>query len=61
MQALSYRILLNKEPEGGYTVAIPSLPGCVTYGEGIEQAVLFRQRNGEGVTMASTNGIELSG
>ena len=39
MQALSYRILLKKEPEGGYTVTVPSLPGCVTYGEGIEQAV----------------------
>ena len=39
MQALSYRILLKKEPEGGYTVTVPSLPGCVTYGEEIEQAV----------------------
>jgi len=39
MQALSYRILLKKEPEGGYTVTVPSLPGCVTYGAEIEQAV----------------------
>jgi predicted RNase H-like HicB family nuclease len=38
MKPLSYRILLRKEPEGGYTVIVPSLPGCVTYGENIEEA-----------------------
>ncbi len=26
---LNYRILLRKEPEGGYTVIVPSLPGCI--------------------------------
>ncbi len=35
---LSYRILLRPEPEGGYTVIVPSLPGCVTYGETVEDA-----------------------
>ncbi len=39
MRQLSYRILLRKEPEGGYTVIVPTLPGCVTYGETIEEAV----------------------
>ena len=34
-----YRILLRKEPEGGYTVTVPSLPGCVTYGDSIEEAI----------------------
>ncbi|RLG22083.1 type II toxin-antitoxin system HicB family antitoxin, partial [Methanosarcinales archaeon] len=24
-------MLLKKESEGGYTVTVPSLPGCVTY------------------------------
>ena len=38
MKPLSYRILLRKEPEGGYTVIVPSLPGCITYGETIEEA-----------------------
>ena len=33
-----YRVLLRKEPEGGYTVIVPSLPGCITYGEGVEEA-----------------------
>jgi len=36
---LSYRILLRKEPEGGYTVIVPSLPGCVTYGDTVEEAI----------------------
>ena len=39
MKTVSYRILLRKEPEGGYTVVVPSLPGCVTYGETIEKAI----------------------
>jgi predicted RNase H-like HicB family nuclease len=39
LKILNYRILLRKEPEGGYTVIVPSLPGCVTYGKNIEQAI----------------------
>jgi len=39
MNVLNYRILLRKEPEGGYTVIVPSLPGCVTYGDTIEEAI----------------------
>lgn len=39
MKVLNYRILLRKEPEGGYTVMVPLLPGCVTYGETIEEAI----------------------
>ncbi len=39
MKVLNYKILLRKEPEGGYTVIVPSLPGCITYGETIEKAI----------------------
>ncbi|MGR3309776.1 MAG: type II toxin-antitoxin system HicB family antitoxin [Candidatus Brocadiales bacterium] len=39
MKVSSYRILLRKEPEGGYTVTVPSLLGCVTYGDTIEEAI----------------------
>lgn len=35
----TYKILLHKEDEGGYTVSVPALPGCVTYGENIEEAI----------------------
>ena len=38
MRILNYRIFLRKEPEGGYTVIVPLLPGCVTYGETIDEA-----------------------
>ena len=36
---LNYRIILRKEPEGGYTVMVPSLPGCVTFGSTAEEAI----------------------
>jgi predicted RNase H-like HicB family nuclease len=36
---MNYRILLRKEPEGGFTVTVPSLPGCVTYGETLEESI----------------------
>ena len=31
--------MLHKEPEGGYTVTVPVLPGCITYGENVEEAI----------------------
>ena len=34
----TYNILIQPEPEGGYTVTCPSLPGLVTYGETLEEA-----------------------
>ena len=42
MNVLNYRIRLKKEPEGGYTVMVTSLPGCVTYGETIEDLKWIR-------------------
>lgn len=38
-QVLSYRILLREEPEGGYTVTVPTLPGCITFGDTIAEAI----------------------
>ena len=35
----TYRINLRKEEEGGYTVFVPSLPGCITYGETVDEAI----------------------
>ncbi len=34
----SYQVVLRPEPEGGYTVIVPSLPGCITYGKTVEKA-----------------------
>jgi len=39
MVILNYRILLRKEPVEGYTVTVPSLPGCITYREDIGQVI----------------------
>jgi antitoxin HicB len=33
-----FQIYLQPEPEGGYTVMVPALPGCVTYGKTVEEA-----------------------
>jgi predicted RNase H-like HicB family nuclease len=35
----TYKINLRKEEEGGYTVFVPSLPGCITYGETVDEAI----------------------
>ena len=37
-KAYSYQISLVPEDEGGYTVLVPLLPGCVSYGATIEEA-----------------------
>ena len=38
MKIRNYKILLRKEPEGGFTVFVPSLEGCITYGETLDEA-----------------------
>lgn len=38
MRIKNFTVILKSEPEGGYTAIVPSLPGCVTYGETVEDA-----------------------
>ena len=33
-----YTAVFDPQPEGGYTVTVPALPGCVTEGETLEEA-----------------------
>jgi antitoxin HicB len=33
-----YNVMLRPEPEGGYTVLVPALPGCITYGRTLAEA-----------------------
>ena len=33
------RIILEPSEEGGYTVIVPSLPGCISEGDSKEEAV----------------------
>lgn len=35
---LNLNIIFRAEPEGGFTVLVPSLPGCITYGRNIQEA-----------------------
>lgn len=38
MDHLRYTVLFQEEPEGGFTVTVPALPGCITYGKDFEEA-----------------------
>lgn len=33
-----YNLIFQPEPEGGFTVTVPALPGCVTYGKNLREA-----------------------
>jgi predicted RNase H-like HicB family nuclease len=35
---LRYNVIFRPEPEGGFTVLVPSLPGCITYGRNLKEA-----------------------
>jgi len=37
-QRYKYNIILRPEKEGGFTVLVPALPGCITYGETLSAA-----------------------
>ena len=39
MLQYTYKILLHKEDSGQYTVTVPILPGCITYGDNIDHAI----------------------
>ena len=39
MKQRTYRILITPEEEGGFSVSVPSLPGCFTQGETIDEAI----------------------
>jgi antitoxin HicB len=35
---LKYDVIFEEQPEGGYTVTVPSLPGCISEGDTFEEA-----------------------
>lgn len=35
---LKYTVIYTEEDEGGFTVTVPALPGCVTYGQDLNEA-----------------------
>ncbi|OGE83677.1 MAG: antitoxin HicB [Candidatus Doudnabacteria bacterium RIFCSPLOWO2_01_FULL_44_21] len=38
MKHLHYNLIFQPEPEGGFTVIVPALPGCITFGSTLEEA-----------------------
>lgn len=36
---MKYTIILEREPDGGFVVSVPALPGCVSQGETREAAL----------------------
>lgn len=38
MNKKSFQLAFEPDPDGGYTVSVPALPGCITYGETLEEA-----------------------
>ncbi len=36
---MDLKIYLEEQEEGGYTVFVPALPGCISQGESIEECV----------------------
>jgi len=39
MNQLKYTVLIEKNEDGGYTVTVPSLPGCISDGDTWDEAV----------------------
>ena len=39
VEPISYRVLLRKEPERGFTAIVSSLQGCISYGGTIDEAI----------------------
>ena len=38
MKNFRYNVIFRPEPEGGFTVIVPSLTGCISYGKNLEEA-----------------------
>jgi len=39
MRTLRYKIWIRPETDGTYAVIVPSLPGCLTFGDTVEEAL----------------------
>lgn len=36
---MELKIVLDEQEEGGYTIYVPALPGCISEGDTIEEAI----------------------
>ena len=56
----SYTVLFQPEPEGGFTVTCPSLPGLVSYGTTLDEARTMESR-ALAATLANTGNFKIIG
>jgi predicted RNase H-like HicB family nuclease len=56
-KTLSYSVLYEQAPEGGYVAFVPVLPGCHTQGETLEET----ERNAEEATALYLESLEAHG
>ena len=38
-QHVKYRVVMEPQPDGGYTVYVPALPGCISEGDDRDEAL----------------------
>lgn len=48
MESLTYTVQIEPAEEGGFVASIPSLPGCFTQGEDIEETIAMARDAIEG-------------
>lgn len=59
-KSLGYRVLMIKDGDGGYVAEIPTLRGCVTEGDTIEDALDYLRDTLDGwIKVAIDKGLEI--
>jgi len=57
---LTYTVKLHPQKEGGYTVTVPALPGCISEGDSLDEALDNIQDAIKGyVTVLAKHGREI--
>jgi antitoxin HicB len=52
---MKLKVILSPEEEGGFSVAVPALPGCYTQGETVEEALANAREAAEAWLEASND------
>lgn len=59
-KVLTYTAIFEPDPDGGYVVSVPMLPGCVTQGGTFEEAVrMVEDAIGGYIAVLKEEGIEI--
>jgi antitoxin HicB len=58
--SLPYKVVIYPSPEGGYVVEIPELPGCLSQGDTVEEAMAMIEDAKRGwIDIALADGVEI--